>query len=109
MSIGNIIKDLRKDMGLTQDEFAGRISIHGRQLGKYEIGKNNPAVDILARIAKFCEVSTDYLIFGQDNQLAEKLKVKDPELIEIVRRIDKLKKAERERVKWAIHGLLNNK
>jgi transcriptional regulator with XRE-family HTH domain len=108
MAIGSTIRALREEMGLTQDEFGDRIGIHGRQLGKYEIGTNTPSIDIIVKIAKFCEVSTDYIIYGQDSHLAERLKMKDPELIAILRKIDRLKKSERERVKWALHGLLNN-
>lgn len=109
MNVGNTIKALRKEMGLTQDEFASKIGLHGRQLARYEIGKNKPSINVIAEIAKFCEVAIDYLVYGQDSQLAERLKMKDPELLDILRMIDRLKKSERERVKWALHGLLNNK
>lgn len=109
MTIAETIKTLRKEMKLTQDKFAGKIGIHGRQLARYEVGKSTPSIDALTKIAKFCEVTADYLIYGHDNQLADRLKVKDPELLDLLRMIDRLKKPERERLKWALHGLLNNK
>lgn len=107
MELGERIKKLRKDMKLTQDTFATKLRIHSKQLAKYEAGRTIPSINIIARIANFCEVSTDYLILGEDKILAKKTRVADMELLDYFRRVNKLKKVDRDRIKWAIKSLLN--
>ncbi|MDI6758661.1 MAG: helix-turn-helix transcriptional regulator [Candidatus Omnitrophota bacterium] len=107
MEVGARIKKIRKEMKLTQDELASKLNIHSKQLARYEAGRSIPILGIIARIANFCEVSTDYLIFGEDKKLAKKTKIADMELVEYFRRINKLKKFERDKIKWAIKSLLN--
>ena len=107
MELGDQIKKLRKEMKLTQDNFAGKLKIHSKQLAKYEAGRSTPSIDIIARIAEFCEVSTDYLIFGADKILSEKTKIADLELLDYFQRVNKLKKSDRDKIKWAVKSLLN--
>ncbi|MCK4994665.1 MAG: helix-turn-helix transcriptional regulator [Candidatus Omnitrophica bacterium] len=107
MELGNQIKKLRKEMKLTQDDFANKLKIHSKQLAKYEAGRSTPSIDIIVRIAKFCEVSTDYLIFGVDKILANKTKIADLELLDYFQRVNKLKKSNRDKIKWAVKSLLN--
>jgi len=101
------VSRLKKEMKLTQDDFAGKLKIHSKQLAKYEAGRSTPSIDIIARIAKFCEVSTDYLIFGADKILANKTKIADLELLDYFQRVNKLKKSNRDKIKWAVKSLLN--
>lgn len=107
MKFNERIKTLRKEMGLTQDEFAKKLNINGRQLGRYEIGKMTPSISIIKNIAEFCEVSIDYLVYGHDKKMAKKSNISDMELLDVLRRTDKLKKPQREKIKWVIKGLLN--
>ncbi len=107
MELGKRIKKLRKDMKLTQDTFANKLRIHSKQLAKYESGRTIPSINIIERVADFCEVSIDYLIGGEDKVLANKTKVSDMELLDYFRRINKLKKADRDKIKWAVKSLLN--
>ncbi|MBL7069357.1 MAG: helix-turn-helix transcriptional regulator [Candidatus Omnitrophica bacterium] len=107
MELGSRIKKLRKNMKLTQDAFAGKLKIHPKQLAKYEAGRSIPSIDIIARMANFCEVSTDYLIFGEDKAIAKKTKIQDADLLEAFRRVNKLKKSDRDKIKWAVKSLLN--
>jgi transcriptional regulator with XRE-family HTH domain len=107
MELGKRIKKLRKDMKLTQDEFANKLRIHSKQLAKYEAGRTIPSINVIARMANFCEVSADYIIFGEDKALSKKTKIADMELLDYFRRVNKLKKIDRDRIKWAIKSLLN--
>ncbi len=107
MHIAKSIKTLRKEMGLTQDEFASRLKMHGRQLARYETGKANPSVEILKKIADYCEVSIDFLVYGHDKKLANRSKINDMQILDMFRRVNKLKKSERDKVKWAIGSLLD--
>jgi transcriptional regulator with XRE-family HTH domain len=107
MSIGEEIKYLRSQLRLTQDEFAKKIGIHGRQLARYEAGANKPSIEILKRIANFCEVSLDRLVYGKDEYLAKRVKVTDQELLQIFRKIDRMKRTQREQFRWILTSLLN--
>jgi transcriptional regulator with XRE-family HTH domain len=107
MQLGERIKKLRKDMKMTQDAFAGELKIHPKQLAKYEAGRSVPSIDIVARMANFCEVSTDHLIFGEDKAFAKKTKISDAEILEYFRKVNKLGKSDRDKIKWAIKSLLN--
>jgi transcriptional regulator with XRE-family HTH domain len=107
MSIGNRIRGLRKDLGLTQNKFGEKLDIHGRQLARYEEGINTPSIDVLMKIADYCEVSLDFLAYGVHKKLAKRTQINDNELLDLTRRIDNLKKADRDRIKWTVKSLLN--
>lgn len=108
MELGKRIKKLRNEMKLTQDTFADELKIHSKQLAKYEIGKSTPSIYILARMAKFCEVPMEYLIYGKEDALSARTKITDIELLECFRKVNKLKKTERDKMKWLLKSLLNN-
>lgn len=107
MELGQIIKKLRQEMDLSQKEFASKVGLHPNLLAKYESGKTKPSVNVIARVAKFCEVSNDYLIYGRDDDYAKKARINDEELLDLLRRVDGLKKAKRDKVKWAVKSLIN--
>lgn len=109
MSIGKNIKNLREELRLTQKQFAKRIGMQDKQLCRYEVDGCIPSVKILKRIADFCEVSIDQIIYGKDEQLSKRTKINDKELLQLFRRIDKMKKTSREQYRWILSSLLNNK
>lgn len=102
------IKALRKELRLTQKELAEKVGVHPAQLARYELGLSTPSLGVLIRLAKYCEVSIDYIVFGVDKEVAKRSRIQDQELLDLIRRIDNLNRPERDRVKWAIHGLLTN-
>ncbi len=106
MDFAQRLKKIRKEMRLTQDEFAEKLKIHGRHYARYELEKSVPSLGVLKKIADFCEVSTDYLLYGEDKRLSERAKINDLQLLDLFRRVDKLKKGRREQIKWSIEALL---
>jgi len=68
--LGTTLKRLRKDMNMTQWELADRIGINRSSMSMYERGERTPLVGTLEIIAKFFNVSTDYLL-GNDSQPQE--------------------------------------
>ena len=107
MSIGEEIRRLRNELRLTQDEFAEEVGIHGRQLARYEAGTNKPSIEILKRIADFCEVSLDRLVYGKDIYLSKRIKIIDQELLQLFRKVDRMKRPKREQYRWILTSLLN--
>ena len=63
--IGIRIRTLRKNAKKTQSHFADMLYISPSYLALIESGKRTPTVEILAQISKLCDVSIDYLIFGE--------------------------------------------
>lgn len=59
------IRYIRKQLHLTQDQFAERLDIKRSLVGAYEEGRATPKLDLLQKIAGFFKISVDVLI-GQD-------------------------------------------
>ena len=67
IEMGNRIRDLRSKQKKTQKYFADMLYISPSYLTLIEQGKRTVTLDVLAQIAKVCDVSTDYLLFGNDS------------------------------------------
>lgn len=57
---------LRKELGLTQEDFAQKIGYTRTAISAWEIGRNEPSNADTVRIAEFFGVSTDYLLCKTD-------------------------------------------
>ena len=57
-----ILRNLRKSKKLTQKQFAQAVFISPAAVSQYETGRTMPSRDTLERIAKYFDVSTDYLL-----------------------------------------------
>lgn len=66
--IGNRIRRLRKDQGMTQAQLAAELNIGDRHLRKIEAGEKGPSIEILIEIATLFGVSLDYIILGKQSQ-----------------------------------------
>ncbi|WP_299966353.1 helix-turn-helix domain-containing protein [uncultured Oscillibacter sp.] len=66
--IGNRIRRLRKDQGMTQAQLAMKLNISDRHLRRIEAGEKGPSIDILIEIATMLDVSLDYIIMGKQSQ-----------------------------------------
>ena len=107
MTLGQRLKKIRNEMKLTQNEFAEKLGIHPKQFAKYESDRTIPVIGVIEKISKFCEVSADFIICGEDQVLAKRTKINDTELIDYFQRVNKLKKSDRDKVKWVIKSLLD--
>lgn len=68
MSFGNILKKIRQDKGLTQDELAKKIETSRSNIANYENDKNMPSIDILEKLSKEFNCSIDYLLGKEDKK-----------------------------------------
>lgn len=66
MDFGNILKKIRQDNNLTQEELAKKIDTSRSNIANYENNKNMPSIDILNKLSKIFNVSTDYLLGKSD-------------------------------------------
>lgn len=56
MLLGARIKELRKRTGLSQDQLAEKVGIESKYLSRIEVGKRDPSLDVLERIADSLQV-----------------------------------------------------
>lgn len=65
MTIGERIKQLRKDNKLTQDEFATRLMISGKAISKLETGISNPSDQTVTLICREFHIRESWLRTGE--------------------------------------------
>lgn len=66
--IGEFLKNLRKERGLTQEQLAERFYVSNRTVSRWENGKNLPDVGTLLELADFYDVDIRELIDGEKNK-----------------------------------------
>lgn len=62
--VGQNIRKQRKRLGLTQEQLAARARLSSDYVSRLELGKENPTVDVLARISHTCNVNICALLEG---------------------------------------------
>ena len=60
------LKELRLERQLTQSELADLLIINQRTISSWENGSREPDYDMRVKIAKFFDVTTDYLLGVED-------------------------------------------
>ncbi len=85
LSMGTIIKDLRKKNGFTQEELAERLGVTYQAVSKWENDTGKPDISQVVPLASIFKVSTDVLFGIADT-------TENDEAWEIVRHADEMKK-----------------
>ena len=57
VKIGNFLKKLRKEKGITQEQLAEILNVSGRTVSRWETGNNMPDISILVDIADYYDIS----------------------------------------------------
>lgn len=78
MTIGERLKNLRKALGLTQQEFSDKLKVSRSNIATYEVGKNNPAEAVINLICREFNVSETWLRTGEGEMFVER--TRDDEL-----------------------------
>ena len=76
MTLGQKIKKLRNDKGLTQKDLADQVHVTFQTVSKWEKDENEPDVSTLREIAKLFGVTVDYLI-NEDEEVATQEEVEE--------------------------------
>ena len=79
------LKELRKQLGLTQQEFAERLGIKRNAVTNYEVGRNEPADMVISLICREFNVSERWLRTGEGEPFIKKSR--SDEIFEYVARI----------------------
>ena len=62
MTLGEKIKEARKQCGLSQEQLAEKMTVSRSAIAKWETDKGIPDVDNLRALAQLLNVSVDYLL-----------------------------------------------
>ena len=77
---GAVIKKLREDKKLTQEELAEKLFVSSKAISKWETGKGFPDISLIEPLAKALDISVIELLSGEDiqntNQSSNMLKTK---------------------------------
>jgi transcriptional regulator with XRE-family HTH domain len=76
-----VIKLVRKDMGLTQEELAGEIGVSPGHIGLLEQGKARPSYEIMERIVESYNIDAN-LFFGRTQRKAESINASTVQIVQ---------------------------
>ncbi len=100
LEFGKTLKELRNERNVTQKELAGLVGISATGYAGYEQGHREPDLKTLVSLAKFFDVSTDYLLglkdetsYPTENMNFNQLLPEETELIKTYRILTPGKKA----------------
>jgi len=68
MGIGDNIRKLRQQRGYTQSDFAKLLNVTQGAISQWEKGATCPDIMQLTSIAQMFDVSTDFLLLGQEKK-----------------------------------------
>lgn len=89
ISIGNVLKALREDSGKSQMEVCKTLNIEQSTLANYENNKRIPKIDILVNIAKFYNVTVDYILGVESKDYEWKLPYIENRFTTIIKELEK--------------------
>ena len=64
IELGKRVRLIRKELHISQKDFAKKINISGSFLSEIEAGKSKPGYDFFYHISKVCNVSLPYVLHG---------------------------------------------
>jgi transcriptional regulator with XRE-family HTH domain len=108
MAVGDNIRKLRKEKGLTQKELAEKLNTHYTNINRIENNKYIPSLNTLMQVADLFDVTLDYLATGKEDELQE-VRIEDKKLAEKFKLIDSLEKEERRALITIIDSILTKK
>ena len=79
--IRETLKELRNNKGISQREFAQMLGISQQTVGSWEVGRTEPDNTMLKQIAKYFNVSIDYLLDNDGGTGTPPLNAEQAELI----------------------------
>lgn len=74
---GDRLKELRKNKNLSQEKLGEFLGVSSNAVYSWEVGRSQPSIEIITKLADYFNVTTDYLLGFNQNDLdnMEKLKI----------------------------------
>lgn len=96
--IGNFLRELRKEKGITQERFAEIMGVSGRTVSRWETGANMPDLSVLILISDYYEVELREILDGE-----RKSEQMNKELQETVLKVADYSNEEKTRIMKKMH------
>ena len=96
------IKELREKAGLSMDQLAKRLGITKSRINMWENNGTVPRMNVLVELAKFFNVTTDYLL-GNDDE--SNLSLENTRLSTLQRNLGKLSEADLEKAEGMLKAV----
>ncbi|HPN13385.1 MAG TPA: helix-turn-helix transcriptional regulator [Spirochaetota bacterium] len=106
MTLGQKLKQLRKEKDITKATFAKTIGIAPSHVGRYENDESVPTAFILKKIAEFYNVSVDYVL-SDDETESPNIVITDKELLKQFEEVSKMTEADRGHIKYFLNVAIN--
>ncbi|OGS69813.1 MAG: transcriptional regulator [Flavobacteria bacterium RIFCSPLOWO2_12_FULL_35_11] len=106
--IGKIIKKIREDKGLTQQQIAELIHMHRSNYSRVETGERDLSIEAINKIAKYFGMSIDELI-NFNGKVPNEVTVEDKSLLEQMKLMQELDPEEKNIVFKMIDTFLTKK
>lgn len=107
-SVGQNIKKIREDKGLTQQTIAELIAMHRSNYSKIESGQRELSIEALNKIAKYFGMSIDQIV-NFEGDIPKEITVEDKTLLEQVKLIQELDSEEKNMVFKMVDTFLTKK
>jgi transcriptional regulator with XRE-family HTH domain len=108
MSFDERLKRIRIEKGLSKGDLANLIGVHYSQIGRYENKGAQPSADILSKLANALGITTDFLMNGTSENLADN-SLSDKELLNQFKFIEKLPEVDKNVVKILLDAFITKK
>jgi transcriptional regulator with XRE-family HTH domain len=108
MSIGQNIKRIREEKGLTQQSIAKLIAMHRSNYSKIESGQRELSIDALHKISKYFGMTIDQIVTFEGN-LPQEVTVEDKSLSEQIKLIQELDEEDKTIVFKMVDKMLTSK
>lgn len=64
----NIIRELRKEKGITQEELANELNVTRQTINAIENDKYNPTLELAIKMAKYMNIAVEELFILENNK-----------------------------------------
>ncbi|MBO4638018.1 MAG: helix-turn-helix transcriptional regulator [Clostridiales bacterium] len=75
--IGEFLKELRKEKGITQEQLADKLNVSRRTVSRWETGSNMPDLDVLVELADYYDVDLRDIFNGKRREENMDAELKD--------------------------------
>lgn len=105
MAFANKLTEIRKSRNLTQQELAEKVGVGISQMRRYEKGSSSPTLEVIKNLAITLGVSTDELIFDNNERVAAS-RILDKELLRQFETVSSLTPRDIDAVKTVLESII---
>ncbi len=109
MTVGEKIKQLRKDKGLQQKTVATDVGFDQSNYNKVENGKREPSVEVLQKLSVILGVTVDELLNPDNKQQPTPVTVEDKTVSEKIRLVEQLEEEDKNVIYKMLDTMLTKK